>query len=225
MREVARRTGARLAEEQLLGDHAAERDLDRADDLGAGLREALLVVGVGEQAERVAALDDRQHLELAVVTDEVRDDRVAGLVGRDRALLVLGVLDRLLEPDLLGQLRLLDVVPVHGVAAVAQRPHQRLVEEVLDHHRRVAERHGRELVAALVLVELGDVRLLVEVVVDDLPPAGAARQVEVDRAVEAAGTQQRGVEVGGAVGGADHQDVRRGGRRLAGAGGRPAASG
>ena len=37
-----------------------------ADQLGTGARAALLVVGVREQAERVAALDDRQHLELAV---------------------------------------------------------------------------------------------------------------------------------------------------------------
>ena len=80
-----------------------------ADELGAGARVALLVVGVREQAERVAALDDRQHLELAVLADEVRDDRVTGLVRRDRALLLVRVLDRLLEPDLLGHLRLLDV--------------------------------------------------------------------------------------------------------------------
>ena len=34
-------------------------------------------------------------------------------------------------------------------------------------------------------------------------------QVEVDRAVEAARAQQSGVEVGGPVGGADHEDVGR----------------
>ena len=75
------------------------------------------------------------------------------------------------EPDLLGELRLLDVGPLHRLAPVAQAPDERLVEEVLDHHRRVAERHRGELVAPLVLVELGDVRLLVQVVVDDLAPA------------------------------------------------------
>ena len=219
--EVAGRAGAGLAEEQLLGGHAAERDLDRADELGARLREALLEVGVGEQAERVAALDDRQHLELAVVADEVRDDRVAGLVGRDRAASPRSVYST-------GCLRPISSVifacwtSCQSIAsrAVAQRPHQRLVEEVLDHHRRVAERHRGERVAALFLVELGDVRLLVEVVVDDLAAAGAARQVEVDRAVEAARAQQRGVEVGGAVGGADDEDVGGARQRLAGSGAR-----
>ena len=131
-----------------------------------------------------------------------------GLVGRDRALLFLGVLDGLLETDLLGHLRLLHVVPVHRRAAVAQRPHERLVEEVLDHDGRVPEGHRRELVAPLFLVELGDVRLLVDVVVDDLAAPGTARDVEVDRPVEASRPHERGVEVGGAVGRGDHEDVR-----------------
>ena len=87
--EVARRSGARLAEEQLLGRHAAEGDLDAAEQLGPCPRPALFLVGVREQTERVAALDDRQHFELAVVADEVRDHRVTGFVGRDRALLVV----------------------------------------------------------------------------------------------------------------------------------------
>ena len=55
--------------------------------------------------------------------------------------------------------------------------------------------------------------LLAEVVVDDLAPAAAAREVEVDRAVETARAHERGVEVLGAVGGPDHQDVRRLGAR------------
>ena len=122
VREVAARPGARLAEEQLLGRHAAERDLHRAHELRTGARVALLVVGVREQTERVPALDDRQHFELAVLTDEVRDDRVPGFVRRDRALLFVGVLDRLLQTDLLGHLRLLDVAPVHGVAARRAAP-------------------------------------------------------------------------------------------------------
>ena len=53
------------------------------DELGTRLGPALFLVGVREQTERVASLDDREHFELAVVTDEVRDDRVAGFVRRD----------------------------------------------------------------------------------------------------------------------------------------------
>ena len=112
-----------------------------------------------EQAECVTPLDDREHLELAVLADEVSNNRVARLVRRDDALLFVGVLDRLLQADLLGHFRLLDVAPVHGVAPVTQRPHERFVEQVLDHHRRVPEGHRRERVAPLLLVELGYVRL------------------------------------------------------------------
>ncbi len=111
--EVARRAGARLAEEQLLRAHPAERDLHHAEQLGTRAREPLFAVAVREQAERVAALDDRQHFELAVLPDEVRHRCVTGLVRRDRAPLVVGVLDGLLQTDLLGHLRLLHVRPVH----------------------------------------------------------------------------------------------------------------
>jgi hypothetical protein len=126
----------------------------------------------------------------------------------DRELLLRRVLDRLLEADFLCHLRLLHVVPVHRVAPAAQRPHQRLVEQVLDHHRAVAERDRRELRAALLLVEFGLVRLLFEVVVDDLPPTGTARKREVNRAIEAARPQQRGIEIRGTVRRADDQHVR-----------------
>ena len=52
-------------------------------------------------------------------------------------------------------------------------------------------------------------RLAIEVVVDDLATAGAARQVEVDRAVEPTRPQQRGVEIRRPVGGADDEHVGR----------------
>ena len=51
------------------------------------------------------------------------------------------------------------------------------------------------------------VGLAVEVVVGDRDAVGARRQVEVDDAVEATRPQQRRIEVGGAVGGRDEQDV------------------
>ena len=123
-------------------------------------------------SERVLALDDRQHLELAVLADQVCDGRVTGLVGGDGAPLVLGVLDRLLQADLLGHLRLLDVVPVERVGAAAQRPDQCLVEQVLDHDGRVAEGHRGQRVATRGLVELDLVRLLCEVVVEYAARAG-----------------------------------------------------
>ena len=72
-----------------------EAESNAKDTILKGKDEALKL---REETERVLALDDREHLELAADTDEVRNDRVARLVGRDRAPLVLGVLDRLEHP-------------------------------------------------------------------------------------------------------------------------------
>ena len=110
VREVGRRPGPGLAEAELLGHQAAEGDRDPGLDLGAGPREALLLVAVGEQPERVATLDDRQHLQSPALAQEVGDGRVAGLVRRDGGTVVVGVHDRLLDADLLGELRLVHVV-------------------------------------------------------------------------------------------------------------------
>ena len=60
----------------------------------------------------------------------------------------------LLRADLLGELGLHEVLVVHLAAAVAQRHQQALVQQVLDHHRRVAERLVREALAHLRVVEL-----------------------------------------------------------------------
>ncbi len=60
-----------------------------------------------EQAERVLALDDGEHLELASLAHQPGHGGVTGLVGGDGALLGLGVLDRLGQADLLGHLGLL----------------------------------------------------------------------------------------------------------------------
>ena len=212
MHQVAGRTRPGFAEEQLLRAHAAECDLHHPEQLRTGTSEPLLAVAVRQQPERVTTLDDREHLELAILPDEVRDRRVTSLVGCNRAPLFVGVLDRLLQTDLLGHLRLLNVGPVHGHASVAQRPHEALVEDVLDHHRRVSERHCREGLASLLFVELRHVRLAIEVVVDDVAAARSTREVEVDRTVETPGTQERGVEIGRAVRRRDEKDVRRLGR-------------
>ena len=109
--EVRGHPRARLAEEHLLGHHAPEGDLDEGLDLGAGLGEALLLLGVRQEPEGVLALDDGQDLHLATLADEPRHGGVARFVGGDGAALGLGVLDGLGQADLLGHLGLLDVVP------------------------------------------------------------------------------------------------------------------
>ena len=50
--QVAGRAGRDVAEEQLLGDLAAHRDLDQAGELLAGPGVDVLAVAVREQAER-----------------------------------------------------------------------------------------------------------------------------------------------------------------------------
>ena len=97
MGEVARGTGAGIAQEEFLGHQTAEGDGDTGFDLGLGAGEPLFGVAVGQQTQRTAALDDREHLEPPVLAHEVRDGGVAGLVGRDGLAIGVGVHDRLLQ--------------------------------------------------------------------------------------------------------------------------------
>jgi len=109
----------------------------------------------------VLALDDREHLEPAPDPGQVGGHGVPGLVGGHHLLLQRGVGDRLLHADLLRQLGLADVGPAHAVAARPQGPDQRLVEQVLDHHRGVAEGDVGQLGPLGVLVQLPVVGLQV----------------------------------------------------------------
>ena len=112
---------------------------------------------------------------------------MTGLVRGDGDAVGLRVDDRLLEPQLLGQLGLVDVVRIHLTPAVAEGHEQRLVEEVLEHDRRVAEGVVREALADLVLVQLRGVRLALEEEVDQVAALVLRRHVEVQAAVEPAG--------------------------------------
>jgi hypothetical protein len=67
--QVAARPGGRLAEPQLLGGHAGTGDPQEGQQLGSGPGPALLAVVVGQQAEGVLALDDREDLEAAATPD------------------------------------------------------------------------------------------------------------------------------------------------------------
>jgi hypothetical protein len=70
---------------------------------------------------------------------------------------------------------------------VPQGPDQRLVEQVLDHHRGVAEGDPGQLGPQLVVVQLRVVGLGGQEVVDQLAPPAGVGDVEVEPAVEAAG--------------------------------------
>ena len=180
-----------------------------ASSSDSGLREPLLVIAVREQPERAAPLDDREHLQAPVLAQEVRDRGVARPRGWPRlAVARVGVRDRLLRarsPRSTWPRRRRDS---SSRVAVPQRQQQRLVEEVLDHHRGVAEGVVREALARLRGVEL---------LRGASCGAGRSRsararsllggQIEVEPAVEPAGAQQRGVEGVGPVRGRDEQDV------------------
>ncbi len=98
---------------------------------------------------------------------------------------------------------------------MGQSDDQRFVHQPLQRGRRVAEGHAGDDVDGAVLVEIGGVRLLAEVVGDDVAPGAPTRQPEVDGAVEASRADERRVEVVLAVGGAHHQHVGRHDGRLA----------
>ena len=74
--------------------------------------------------------------------------------------------------------------------------------DLLDHRRRVAVRHARELVAPLGGVEIGLVRDLVEVEVEDVDPVALRRRAEPDVAAEPSGSRQCRIEL-------RDRDVRR----------------
>ena len=72
--------GRHLVEPVLRGHHAAHGDLQQRVQLLAALGEALLGVGVLQQAERVPTLHDGEHVELARLAHEVGHRGVPGLL-------------------------------------------------------------------------------------------------------------------------------------------------
>jgi hypothetical protein len=84
-----------------------------------GLQIAVLDLLAVHQAQSSLALLDRDHLDLQLPSLEgVRRHRVGGLVDGHHLLLALGVLDRLLQPDLLDEFCLPQVVPPQRVPAI-----------------------------------------------------------------------------------------------------------
>ena len=176
--------------------------------LRLGLGEALLGVGVGQQPEGRAALDDREHLQLAGTCRPARPrwrgpTSWVAMVRRSASVYSTGWA----RP--ISSVILACWTSSHDIAARAppQRPHQGLVEQVDQHGRAVAERLGRQPVGPL-----GHLRLVGttgQLVVQDLLPPGPARQIEGDGAVEPARPQQGRVQIGRPVGRPDDQHVGR----------------
>ena len=85
--QVAGGAGGHRAEDDLLGDAAAEEDRHLVDELVAGLQVGVLVGQVDHVAQRAAARDDRDLVHAVDAVDQLAAQRVAGLVeGHDAAL-------------------------------------------------------------------------------------------------------------------------------------------
>jgi hypothetical protein len=197
-----------LAVELALGRHRAEHHHEPADLVVAPPREALLLLHGLVVAQRVAAHADRQARGEQVLHVDVARDRVAGLVDRRCAALLVDVCHADGRAGLDRGHRLDDVGAVEVAAPVGVRVRQRHRADLLDHRRRVAVRHAGELVAALGPVELRIVVDLVEVEVEDVLAVVLRGRAEPDVAAHAAGAHERRVEgVDRHVRGADEVDL------------------
>ncbi len=138
------------------------------------------------------------------VLEEVGDDRVAHLVVRGDAPLLLahhtglllGAGDHAHDP-------LLELEVIDLALADAGRQQRRLVHEVLQ----IGAGESGRLRSEVVEVDVLRQRLAARVHLEDLGAALAVGAVDHDLAVEAAGAQQGGVEDVGPVGGRDEDDV------------------
>ena len=88
--EIVGGAGRDAAEHHLLGGASGQQHRDLVDQLLARADVAVLLGQVERVAERVAARHDRDLVERVGVAEQVRDERVAGLVVGDDALLLLG---------------------------------------------------------------------------------------------------------------------------------------
>ena len=117
--------------------------------------------------ERAAANADGDPGRLGALHEDVRGG-VAGLVDRDR-LVSSGTYSTLTAvPDSTVVIALDDVVPAEALAAgMGERERHRA--DLLDHRRAVAQGDPRQLVAALLAIEVLVVRDLRDVEVEDVP--------------------------------------------------------
>ena len=154
---------------------------------------------------------DRQSHVRVVGLEEVRSDRVAELMTRDRGPVALGVLDRDGKPRFDVAHRLADVLPVELTPPVVEGIEQSQRQHLLDVRRRVLLGDACKLVAPARRVERGIVLLLVEVERGDVLAVLAVGKPEHDLASKTTGPRQRFVHHGGSVRRADEHDVVGGG--------------
>ena len=186
-----------LAEDQFFGDAAAHHDGEPRGHLLERHRQLVALGQLHHHAERAAARNDRRLVDRIGRDDVEADDGVAALVIGGQHLLFLGHDERLAlgahHHLVLGFLEL----GLRHHALVAPRGHQRrLVDEV---HQVGAGEAGRAARDGLE-VDIRRQRHLADVNLQDLLAADDIRIRHHHLAVEAAGTQQRGIEHVGPVG-------------------------
>ena len=198
--DVRLRAGARLAEDDLLGGAAAERDLDLRLHLGLAVVEAVALGRREGDAERHPAGDDRDLAHRIGALGEHADDRVAALVVGGAAP-VLGAHHHLplgAEHDPLE--RVGEVGFVDDLVVPPRRQQRGLVDEI----REIRPDHARRRRRDPAEVDVGPERHAARVHLEDRLAAGTVGRLHGDPAVEATGAKQRLVEDVGPVGRADH---------------------
>ena len=190
--QVVGRAGRDRAEDDLLGDAPAEQHRHVVDQLLARLQVAVLLGQVERVAQRPAAGDDRDLVHAVDAGQQLGAQRVAGLVPGDDAALVLveraarlHAGDHALERAV--EVGLQDLAP-----ARARGEDRRLVADVRQVGAGQARRSGGRAVARSTPSPSGLLRVWTLRIASR--PADVGRRDE-DLAVEAAGAQQRGVEL------------------------------
>ncbi len=203
--DVGLRAGGDLPEDDLLRHAPAERDADLPEQVRLAVVRAIGLRRRKGHAECHPAWDDRDLADRIAPGREHADEGMTSLVVGGQTALVLGEQHaaRNAEDDLLERVE--EVGPLDLLVLAPSREQGRLVAEVGQvgaHHAGRRRRHAIE-------VHFGMQRQRARVDLEDLPAPLLVGGGHRDAAVEAAGTQQRGVEHFGTVGGAedDHRRV------------------
>ena len=161
--EVVRGAGRDLAEDELLGDAAAEQHGHLVDQLVARLQVAVLVGQVHDVAERLPAGDDRDLVDALGRLEQLAAERVAGLVIGDDAPLVVVERRRGLDARDDALERLVEVAHRQRVALAARAADRRLVADV----REVGARQAARLLGDDAEVDVLEQRLVARVHLED----------------------------------------------------------
>ena len=201
--EVVAGAGGDVADDDLLGDAAAQEHGHVVDHLVARLQ-APVLFGDGQRiAQRLAAADDGDLVDGVCVVEQVAHQRVAALVvGDAAALLLVGDVPLALQAGDLALEGLVELLGADAALVAAGGQQGGLVHEV------------GEVCAGEATRELGDLlevdgrcqRLALGVDLEDLLATLGIGGLHGDLAVEAARAQQGGVEDVDAVGGGDEDD-------------------